>query len=76
MYVMVRKSAGKGGLLDELAPKVRDGLVPLLRQAPGFRSYYCFASEDGHIVSVSAFDDRPTAEAAGSKVRGWVACNL
>ncbi len=76
MYAMVRKYAGKGGLMDGLAPKVRDGLVPLLRQAPGFRSYCCFASEDGHLVSVSAFDDRPTAEAANAKVREWVGANL
>ena len=76
MHAMVRKYAGKGGLLDGLAPRVRDGLVPLLRQAPGFRSYCCFASVDGHLVSVSAFDDRPTAEAANAKVREWVGANL
>ena len=76
MYVMVRNYAGKGGLLDGLAPRVRDGLVPLLRQAPGFRSYCCFASVDGHLVSVSVFDDQPTAEAANAKVREWVAANM
>jgi hypothetical protein len=76
MHAMVRKYAGKGGLLDGLAPRVRDGLVPLLRQAPGFRSYCCFASVDGHLVSVSVFDDRPTAEAANVKVREWVISNL
>jgi hypothetical protein len=36
-------------------------------------SHCCFASEDGHLVSVSAFDDRPAAEAANAKARGWVA---
>jgi hypothetical protein len=76
MHAMVRTYAGKGGLMDGLAPRVRDGLVPILRQAPGFRSYCCFASEDGHLVSVSAFDDRPTAEAANAKVREWVQANL
>ena len=76
MYAMVRKHAGKGGLLDGLAPQVRDGLVPLLKRAPGFRSYCALASEDGHLVSVSVFDDRTTAEAADAKVRGWVQANL
>ena len=76
MYAMVRMYAGKGGLMDGLAPKVRDGLVPLLKRAPGFRSYCALASEDGHLVSVSAFDDRPTAEAANAKVREWVAADL
>ncbi len=76
MYVVVRRYAGKGDTMDRLAPRVRDGLVPLLRQAPGFRSYCALASEDGHLVSVSAFDDRPTAEAANAEVREWVAANL
>ena len=76
MYVIIRKYSGKGGLMDRLAPQVRDGLVPLLRQAPGFRSYCALASEDGHLVSVSAFDDRSTADAANDKVREWVAANM
>lgn len=76
MYVMIRKYAGKGSLMDKLVPQVRDGLVPLLRQAPGFRRYCAFASEDGHIVSVSVFDDRNSADAANASVREWVGANL
>jgi hypothetical protein len=76
MYVTVRKYAGKGGLLDRLAPQVRDGLVPLLRHAPGFRGYCALASEDGHIVSVSVFGDQPSADVANDRARQWVAANL
>jgi hypothetical protein len=76
MHVMIRKYAGKGDLIDRLVPQVRDGLVPLLRPAPGFQRYCAFASEDGHIVSVSVFDDRRAADAANDRVREWVAANL
>jgi hypothetical protein len=76
MYVTVRKYAGKGGLLDRLAPQVRDGLVPLLRHALGFMGYCALASEDGHIVSVSVFGDQPSAEVANDRARQWVAANL
>ena len=76
MYVTVRKYVGKGGLLDRLAPQVRDGLVPLLRHAPGFRGYCALASEDGHIVSVSVFSDQQSADAANDRARQWVAANL
>ena len=76
MHVTVRKYPNKGGLIDRLVPPVRDRLVPLLRGAPGFKGYCAFASEDGHLVSVSVFDDRPTADAANAKVRGWVQANL
>jgi hypothetical protein len=73
---MVRKYADKGALIDKLAPPVRDGLVPLLKQAPGFKGYCVFASEDGHLVSVSVFDDQPSADAANDRVREWVAADL
>ena len=76
MHVTIRRYEGKGGLMDRLAPPVRDGLVPLLKQAPGFRGYCAFASEDGHVVSVSVFDGRDTATRATDQVRGWVQSNL
>ena len=76
MYVTIRRYAGKGGLMDRLVPPVRDGLVPLLKRAPGFKGYCAFASEDGHVVSVSVFDDRETATRATDQVRGWVQSNL
>jgi hypothetical protein len=76
VYVTIRKYAGKGGLMDRLVQPVRDGLVPLLKRAAGFRGYCAFASEDGHVVSVSVFDDRGTAVHATDQVREWVASNL
>ena len=76
MYVTIRRYAGKGGLVDRIAPQVRDGLVPLLRQAPGFKGYCVLASEDGHGVSVSVFDDQQSATRATEQVRDWVMSNL
>jgi hypothetical protein len=43
---------------------------------PGFRGYCAFASEDGHVVSVTIFDDRQSAMRAGDRVREWVVSNL
>jgi hypothetical protein len=48
-------------------PPVRDGFVPRLRRAPGFRSYCAFASEDGHVVSVTIFADSKTAMRADDR---------
>ena len=76
MHVTVRKYAGKGALIDKLVPPVRDGLVPLLKSAPGFKGYCAFGSDDGHIVSVSIFDDQPSATRATEQVRDWVKSNL
>jgi len=59
-----------------LVPLVRDGFVPLLRRAAGFKGYCAFASEDGHVVSVTFFDDRLSALRADERVREWVVSNL
>ena len=76
MHVTIRKYAGKGALIDKLVPPVRDGLVPLLKSAPGFRGYCAFGSDDGHIVSVSVFDDQRSATRATEQARDWIASNL
>src|SRR3712207_3864965 len=76
VHVTIRKYADKGALLGGLAPPVRDGFVPLLRRAPGFRSYCAFASEDGHAVSVTVFDGRRAAMRADDRMREWVVSSL
>ncbi len=76
MYVTIRKYADKGALIDGLVPPVCDGFVPLLRRAAGFKGYCAFASEDGHVVSVTIFDDRLSAERTDDWVREWVVPNL
>ena len=76
MHVTIRKYAGKGAIIDKLVPPVRDGLVPLLKRAPGFKGYCAFGSEDGHIVSFTVFDDREAATRANEQVREWVVSNL
>jgi len=76
VYVTIRKYADKGALIEGLVPPVCDSFVPLLRRASGFKGYCAFASEDGHVVSVTIFDDRPTTMRAEDWVREWVVSNL
>ena len=61
--------------MDRLVPAVRGSLLPLLKQAPGFKGYCAFASEDGHIVSVSIFDNRQSSARAADQVLDWVMAN-
>jgi hypothetical protein len=76
VYVTIRKYADKGALIEGLVPPVRDGFVPLLRRAAGFKGYCALASEDGHVVSVTIFSDRQTALRVEDQVREWVVSNL
>jgi heme-degrading monooxygenase HmoA len=76
MYITLRRYAGAGARADEIARKVEQGLVPILKRSPGFRGYCALASEAGDAVSVSIFDDRESATRANDAARQWVQSDL
>ena len=75
MFVVIRKYAA-GARAGEVARRVGEGLVPVLRRLPGFRAYYCFVGEDGRPVSVSIVESRAAAVVANERAREWVAANM
>jgi hypothetical protein len=75
MFVVIRKYRG-GGRPEEIARRVGEGLVPILREQAGFRAYYAFVSEDGRPVSVSVCDSRQAAMRANDRAQAWVAANM
>src|SRR3712207_1956920 len=76
MYVTLRRYAGVGDRMEEVTRKVQEGLAPMLKGQPGFRSYCAVATEEGDGVSVTMFDDRAQALRANEQVRGWVQSNM
>ena len=77
MYVTLRRYAEIGARMYEMiARKVEAGLVPMLKDQPGFRCYCAIVTEDGDGVSVTVFDDREQATRADERVRGWGRANL
>ena len=75
MFVVIRKYAAAAGA-DEVARRVGEGLVPVLRDLPGFRAYYAFVGEDHRPVSVSIVASRADAVLANRRARDWVAANM
>ena len=75
MFVVIRKYAAGAGA-DEVARRVGEGLVPVLRDLPGFRAYYAFVDEDQRPVSVSIVATHADAVLANRRVRDWVSANM
>ena len=75
MFVVIRKYAAEAAA-EEVARRVGEGLVPVLRDLPGFRAYYAFVGEDNRPVSVSIVAARADAVLANRRVRDWVASNM
>ena len=56
------------------APK--NGIGQILRESPGFRSYYVLDGGEGVGVAVMIFEDRESANAANDKVLEFVQASL
>jgi hypothetical protein len=59
----------------DLARRAEEGILPILKSQPGFKSY-SVAIGDGEILSLSVWDTLGDAEAGSEVVRSWVAENM
>ncbi len=78
MFAAIRYYRAEPGSIDEVAKRVREGFVPLIRETAGFVSYFVLAPADreGAIVSVSVFEDQESAEESNRMAEDWVGQNL
>jgi heme-degrading monooxygenase HmoA len=80
MYLTIRTYAGGVGPPEEIARRVRGGVVPMLRGMPGFVAYYAAAAEGGGggrvVFSVTVFDTRAQALDANERTRAWVTATM
>ena len=64
MYIRVTRGRFSSANTDESVRLARDQLVPILKQRPGFRSYYAGLNHDtGTLISISVWDTRTQAQA-------------
>jgi hypothetical protein len=77
MYVAIRQY---GLLTNEPVEKVwqgvREGFIPIIRNAPGFLAYYALDSGDGTLTSISIFEHRAGAERSNKLAEDWVGTTL
>ena len=60
---------------QEVIEKARVGILPIMKQQPGFVAYGVIV-QDGKIFSVSAWDTENDAKAADDAAKRWVAENI
>jgi len=76
MFTSIRKYKVKRGSAEELARRVRDGFVPLIRQMPGFQSYYLLDGGPDVLITISRFDTPDAAFASNQQAADWVRNNV
>jgi hypothetical protein len=65
------------GITDpaQVGRRVAEEFVPLLKELPGFVSYYWADAGGGVMVSMSVFEDRASADVSNERAAAWVADN-
>jgi heme-degrading monooxygenase HmoA len=75
MYAVIRKF-NKMRPISEAARRAETGLVPILRQAPGFQGYYVVNAGNDMVVSISLFDTQEAVQEAHRRAMTWIKDNL
>ncbi len=61
--------------VEEVARRAEAGLVPILRQSPGFQGYYVVNGGNDVGVSITLFDTRDAVQ-AHRRAMAWIKDNL
>lgn len=72
MFTSIRKYRVRHGSAEELARRVQESLVPIVRQMPGFRAYYLLDGGPDTLITISMFDTVDEALESNAKSADWV----
>ena len=76
VYAALRWYNVEPGMAEEMARRVRDGFVPLISSAPGYKGYYLIKSSNAVVITVGIFEHKAAAEQSHRLAADWVARNL
>ena len=72
MFTSIRKYNVRGGSAEELARRVQESFLPIVRQMPGFRGYYLLDGGQDVLITISMFDTVDEAIESNAKSADWV----
>lgn len=73
MHATIRRYEGVDETrTNEITGKVRETLVPLLRELPGFVGYYLIEADDGVLSSLGLFETSEQSEESSNVVAKWI----
>ena len=77
MHAAIRQYQGAPGSVDEeMIRRLKEGFLPIIKDASGFRDYYALDAGDGRVATVSVFEDRAGAEESTRLAADWVRENM
>ena len=73
MHATIRRYEGVDTTrTNEVSGKVKETLVPQLRELPGFAGYYLIEADNGIMSSLGLFETSEQADASTKLVEKWI----
>jgi len=72
MHVQVASYRLGSGSIADLARRVEEGNIPVVRDVPGFLAYYAIDAGEGVVASVLVFEDAAGAAEAENRLADWI----
>jgi hypothetical protein len=76
MFASIRKYQVRRGMVEELARRVKEGFVPLMRGMQGWKGYYLLDGGPDVLITISIFDSAEAALASNVTAADWVRNNV
>jgi|SRR5579862_9929517 quinol monooxygenase YgiN len=76
MYAAIRQAKARPGRAEELASRIKEGVIPLVSDVPGFMAYYVVYAPDDTLTAISVFNNVEAAEESNTRALAWIEKNL
>ena len=76
MYAAIRQAKAKSGKAEELAARIKEGVIPIVSDVPGFMAYYVVYAPDDTLTAIGVFNNFEAAEESNRRALAWIDENL
>ncbi|MFZ2105129.1 MAG: antibiotic biosynthesis monooxygenase, partial [Roseiarcus sp.] len=76
MYAAIRQAKARPGQAEELAARIKEGVIPIISDVPGFRAYYVVYAPDDTLTAIGVFNNFEAAEESNRHALAWIDENL
>jgi hypothetical protein len=76
MYAAIRQGKARAGMAEELASRIKEGVIPIVSDVPGFMAYYVVYAPDDTVTAISIFNNVEAAEESNKRAVAWIERNL
>jgi hypothetical protein len=72
MYAAIRQGKAKLGKAEELTTRIKEGIIPIVSNVPGFVAYFVVYAPNDIVTAISVFDTFENAEESNRRALAWI----